>query len=316
VVLATLTGAAVLALLAGLIAAGLPSVDDLAQRNPTTTALIEQRIAEAKKKGSPLRPRMSWVSLDDIAPALVSAVQLSEDAGFYGHKGFDWYEMEQAAKKDLKDKRFARGASTITQQLAKNLYFGTEKTITRKLKEALMTVKLERTLEKRRILSLYLNVIEWGEGVFGAEAGAQHRFGRSARSLSTAQAAVMAAMVPAPRRVNLATPTAWLKKRARRAVDLLLTTKRISADEHMHASAELERILAGPTIGDEEVPEEEEYFPAEPLEVPPLPSPSPSDRFEAEPSAAPEHREPEPEMDVPPEEPASDLGDEGGGTPI
>jgi monofunctional glycosyltransferase len=167
--------------------------------------------------------------------------------------------VRDAAEHDLRVGRFARGASTITQQLAKNLWLGTRKSLWRKVEEAVLAAKLERTLSKRRILALYLNVVELDDGVFGAEAGARHRFGTSAADLSAAQAAVLASLLPAPRRVDLAHPSSWLKSRSRRLLDRMLAAGRVSAEEHLRASAELERILAGPVPTDdrEEPPEDE-----------------------------------------------------------
>jgi monofunctional biosynthetic peptidoglycan transglycosylase len=237
----------------------LPDPSRLARDNPRTTALIEQRRAEAHAARRPYRARQSWVAIERIAPVLAEAVVLSEDAKFFGHEGIDWAAVRDAAEHDLKKGRFARGASTLTQQLAKNLWLGTEKSLWRKAKEAVLAAKLERALSKRRILALYLNVVELDEGVFGAEAGARARFGTSAAALTPAQAVVLASLLPAPRRVDLARPSTWLKERARRLLDRLRDTGRLSAEAHLRASAELERILAGPAPADDrdEPPEEE-----------------------------------------------------------
>jgi monofunctional biosynthetic peptidoglycan transglycosylase len=253
----------------------LPDPAALAKENPRTTALIEQRRAEARQKRRAFRPRQTWVALDRISPRLVHAVLLSEDANFFGHDGIDWEAMRDAAEHDLRVGRFARGASTLTQQLAKNLWLGTEKSLWRKLKEALLAAKLEQAASKKRILALYLNVVEMDEGVFGAEAGARHRFGRSAAELSPAQAVVLASLLPAPRRVDLARPSRWLKARSRRLLDRMREVGRLSAEEHLGASAELERILAGPSpIDDREEPPEDEVA-AGSATAPPHPSPLP-----------------------------------------
>jgi len=237
----------------------LPDPAPLARENPRTTALVEQRRAEARAAKRPYRVRQIWVGLDRIAPVLVDAVVLSEDGNFFGHEGIDWVAVRDAAEVDLRKGRFARGASTLTQQLAKNLWLGTEKSLWRKAKEAVLATKMERALEKRRILALYLNVVELDDGVFGVEAGARARFGTSAAALTPAQAVVLASLLPAPRRVDLDRPSTWLKARSRRLLDRLRMTGRISADVFTRASVELERILAGPTPADdrEEPPEEE-----------------------------------------------------------
>ncbi len=252
-----------LALAAASLVAGLwvtlPDPAPLARENPRTTALIEQRKAEARARRRPYRVRQTWVAPERVAPILVESVLLSEDANFFGHEGIDWIAVRDAAGHDLKAGRFARGASTLTQQLAKNLWLGTEKSLWRKAKEAVLAAKLERALAKRRILAIYLNVVELDEGVFGMEAGARDRFGTSAAALTPAQAVVLASLLPAPRRVDLARPSTWLKERARRLLDRLRDAGRLPAEAHLRASAELERILAGPVPADDraEPPEEE-----------------------------------------------------------
>lgn len=237
----------------------LPDPAPLARANPRSTAVIDQRRAEARERHRAFRPRQVWVGPERISPRLVQAVILSEDANFFGHEGIDWLAVREAAEHDLRAGRFARGASTITQQLAKNLWLGTHKSLWRKLQEAVLAAKLEHAVSKRRILALYLNVVELDDGVFGAEAGARHRFGTSAADLSTAQAVVLASMLPAPRRASLAVPSRWLRTRSRRLLDRMLAARRISAEEHLAASAELERILAGPAPADdrEEPPDED-----------------------------------------------------------
>jgi len=232
-----------------------PSAEPLRRENPRSTALMERRRAEAQ--GRAYRAAQQWVPLDRIAPHLASAVLISEDASFYSHSGFDWTELRLAAGQGWQKGRLGRGASTLTQQLAKNLWLGTERSLWRKAKEAALAVKLERALPKRRILALYLNVVEWGEGVFGAEAAARRWFGVPASDLSPAQAVVLASMLPAPRQADLARPPRWLARRTRRLLDRMQVVGRLSAEEHARAAAELERILAGPQ-GDaaEEPPEE------------------------------------------------------------
>jgi monofunctional biosynthetic peptidoglycan transglycosylase len=187
-------------------------------------------------------------------------VVLSEDSSFFTHQGFDWKELREAALQGARRGKLGRGASTITQQLAKNLWLGTERSYLRKAREALLTVKMERSLGKRRILTLYLDVAEWGNGVFGAEAAAQRWFGTGARDLSAAQASVLAAMLPAPRRAALAPAPRWLARRARRILGLLERNGTVTPAEAPAARAELERLLAAPptppTDADEEPPED------------------------------------------------------------
>jgi monofunctional biosynthetic peptidoglycan transglycosylase len=234
----------------------LPDPSAVAQKNPRTTALIEQRRSEARAAGRRFQPARTWAPLDRISPRLVQAVLLSEDSRFYAHGAFDWREMQVAAEESVEAGRALRGASTVTQQLAKNLWLGTERTAWRKIREAVLAVKLEHAVPKRRILALYLNAAEWGDGVFGAEAASRAWFGRSAADLSAAQAALLAAMLPAPRRAHLAPAPRWLARRARHVLDLLLEARRIDAREHAAASAELERLLDGSSTGSDDVPDE------------------------------------------------------------
>jgi monofunctional biosynthetic peptidoglycan transglycosylase len=270
----TLALAAAAALGLGALWATLPAAAPLARENPRTTALIEQRRAEAKERRRAFRPRQIWVGPERISPRLVQAVLLSEDANFFGHDGIDWVAVRDAAEHDLKAGRFARGASTITQQLAKNLWLGTRKSLWRKAQEAVLAAKLERTLSKRRILALYLNVVELDDGVFGAEAGARYRFGTTAADLTTAQAVVLASMLPAPRRADLSRPSTWLRGRSRRLLDRMLAARRIGAEEHLRASAELERLLAGPRPADDRDEPPEEDLPGMAASEPPAPRPT------------------------------------------
>ena len=247
--------AGALAAFFGILWATLPDPAQVATKNPRTTAVIEQRRREASAARRTFRPRQTWVGLDRISPRLVQAVLVSEDASFYSHGGFDWHEVSVAADESVRSGRPLRGASTITQQLAKNLWLGTDRSAWRKIREAVLAVKLERHLSKRRILALYLNVAEWGNGLFGAEAAARAHFGVTAAELSSAQAALLAAMLPAPRKADLGRPSRGLARRTRRVLDRMAAARRIDAGEHAHASAELERYLAGAS-GEEEAPEE------------------------------------------------------------
>jgi monofunctional biosynthetic peptidoglycan transglycosylase len=239
----------------------LPDVAPLITRAPASTALMDQRRAEAARDGRVFRLDYRPVSLDRISPRLVRAVIASEDASFFGHAGFDWDEMRNAAEQNWKAGRTVRGASTITQQLAKNLWLGTERSYLRKLREAVLAVKLERSLSKRRILTLYLDVAEWGHGVFGAEAAAHRWFGTSARDLSAAQSATLAAMLPAPRRAAVAPAPRWLARRARRILGLMERNGAVPAAEVASSRAELERIILAtpaslPGLPDEDPPED------------------------------------------------------------
>jgi monofunctional biosynthetic peptidoglycan transglycosylase len=166
---------------------------------PAETSFMAQRMDEARTRHPNLQLRYQWADSVRIASALKRAVIAAEDAKFVDHEGFDWDGIERALEKNQKKGRIVAGGSTITQQLAKNLFLSPTRSYFRKGQEAVITVLLEALLTKQRILELYLNVIEWGNGVFGAEAAARHYFGVSAAQLSVGQAARLAAMAPNPR---------------------------------------------------------------------------------------------------------------------
>ncbi len=234
----------------------LPDPSTVRTQNPRTNALIEQRRTEAAAKGRRFYPKQRWVRLEAIAPRLVQAVLISEDAGFYMHGPFDVHEIGEAAKDTWRTGRRLRGASTITQQAARTLWLGMDHSWSRKAAEAILAIKMQRTLPKKRILALYLNSVEWGEGVFGAEAAARHWFGKSAAELSTAEAAVLASMLPAPRRAGVHPAPPWLAKRARRTLDRMRASGRIDAAEHASAVLELQAITAGALEPDSRLDEE------------------------------------------------------------
>jgi monofunctional biosynthetic peptidoglycan transglycosylase len=187
--------------------------------NPSSTSLIDTRIKEAEAKGQQPRREQVWVPLDRISPNLQRAVLAGEDTNFLTHRGFDYEAIQKAfeqaqreaarqAKAEGEDDdwlpnlpEFKRGGSTISQQLAKNLYLSSQRSFLRKAQEAVLTVMIERTMTKRRILEIYLNVIEWGDGVYGAEAASQHYFHKPAAALSVSEAAFLSAMIPNPRTV-------------------------------------------------------------------------------------------------------------------
>ena len=166
--------------------------------NPSATAMMEQRASQARARGEEVKRVQTWVPYDKISRNLTRAVLAGEDSRFFDHAGFDWEEIRKALEEDWNEGEFKRGASTITQQLAKNLFLSTSKNPLRKLHEAVITKEMEWILSKRRILEIYLNVIEWGDGVYGAEAAARTYFNTSAASLSTDQAAFLSAIIPSP----------------------------------------------------------------------------------------------------------------------
>ncbi|MEW6727797.1 MAG: monofunctional biosynthetic peptidoglycan transglycosylase [Pseudomonadota bacterium] len=184
--------------------------------DPGSTAFMDARLRELRELDPKARLRQQWVDDTAISPHLKRAIIAAEDAKFLEHEGFDWEGVQNALEKNLRRGRVVAGGSTISQQLAKNLFLSSERSLIRKGQEALITLMLEGVLPKRRILELYLNLIEWGDGVFGAEAAARHYFGVPAAQLSPAQAAWMAAIVPNPRYYDGGPATAALKRRLER----------------------------------------------------------------------------------------------------
>lgn len=178
----------------------LKSIADLKRSNPKSTALTEQRARQARRKGKPFRATQHFIPYASISPHLKHAVLVAEDAAFFTHSGVDFAEVRQAIKDDWRKKRFARGASTITMQLCKNLYLSTAKTPARKLSEFILARRMNDVLSKTRIFELYLNYIEWGDGLFGCEAASQSYFGCSASELNPEQAVRLASIIINPRR--------------------------------------------------------------------------------------------------------------------
>lgn len=211
-----------------------PNIGKMRNENPTTSSLIEHRIAQTHAKGRKPRKNMIWQPIGQISPNLQRAVLAGEDARFFEHNGFDWNAIEKAWDEAVKEgekeakkegdydpdgwippmPKFKRGASTITQQLAKNLYLSEDRNFLRKGREATITYFLERNLSKKRILEIYLNVIEWGDGIYGAEAASRFHFKKSASNLSAAEAAYLSAMIPSP--LNVFNPKKNRKRVKRR----------------------------------------------------------------------------------------------------
>ena len=192
-----------------------PDIASLATENPETTAFMERRKKELRREGKSDELRHSWVRYERIAPSLRRAVLVAEDNQFYEHEGVDVEAMKEALKRDWERRKITHGGSTITQQLAKNLYLSPSRNPIRKVREYFIARSLERHLSKKRILELYLNVVEFGERVYGAEAAARHYFGVSAAGLSARQAALLAGCLPNPRVMNPADPNRRLRARQR-----------------------------------------------------------------------------------------------------
>jgi monofunctional biosynthetic peptidoglycan transglycosylase len=219
-----------------LIARSLPDVRPL--KNPQCNMTIMVRDATGKKVPFVVGPRNPyWTPFSLIPPTLQRAIIVAEDDTFYQHDGFNFSAMRDALWENIKRRKPVRGGSTITQQLAKNLYLSREKSLARKLKEAVITYKLERHLSKKRILELYVNVIEWGPGVYGAGEACRYYFRKSPADLNFFESVLLAAIIPSPTLYNPYRYPERALKRYRKVLSLMLISKLITAEQYEIASA-------------------------------------------------------------------------------
>ncbi len=220
-----------------------PEPGSLSTKNPGKTAFMKMRIDAAKIKGANLFIAHQYVKYAYISQDLKDAVRISEDGGFFYHNGFDFGEIKESIKTNIKKRKFKRGASTITQQLAKNLYLSSEKSLIRKLEEAFLTFKLERKLSKKRIFELYLNYIEFGDGVFGVEAACGKYFGKSSKKVTIFEAARLASIIPNPRIWDPNDPTKRLKYKTKILLTRMYKFKKISKKEYQKALRDFDRFF-------------------------------------------------------------------------
>ncbi len=204
-------------------------IEKLKYENPRVTALMKQRINEAKKKGKKYKINQIWIPLSKVSPYLVEAVIVSEDASFFSHRGIDWYEVKESMRKNYERGRIVRGASTITMQLAKNLFLSTSRNPFRKLVEILIALRMEQKLSKNRILEIYLNVIELGDGIFGVESASRKYFGKSASELTLEESARLTAIIPSPLRYSPDSDKKFVQWRTRLILNRLLLRQKIKA---------------------------------------------------------------------------------------
>lgn len=192
-----------------------PDVSALRKENPKKTSFMKYREEEWARAGKKTRISQNWIPISRVSPYLVKAVLIAEDDKFWSHEGFDFDAIEKAVEKDIKQKKFKAGASTISQQLAKNLFLTPSKNPVRKIKEAVLTWRMEKRLSKKRILELYLNVAEWGEGIFGIEAASRHYYGKPASALSSDEAVRLAVVLPNPRKYHPVGNSKYVENRSR-----------------------------------------------------------------------------------------------------
>lgn len=189
-------------------------ISHLKKENPKLTAMMKLRIKQWEERGRELKIYQIWTPLNHISPYLVKAVLIAEDDKFYKHEGFDFEAIKKAIEKNLKEGKLKYGGSTISQQVAKNLFLNPSKNPIRKIQEAILTWRIEKTLSKKRILEIYLNIAEWGEGIFGIEAASRHYFGKTSYALTPWESAYLAAVLPNPLKYSPIKPSGYVKKRA------------------------------------------------------------------------------------------------------
>lgn len=199
-----------------------PNIASLKKERPGKTAFMEYREEMWQEKGIKKKIRNSWVPLSRISPFVVKAVIIAEDDKFWLHEGFDFEAIQKALEKDIKKKKFQAGGSTISQQLAKNLYLSPSKNPVRKIKEAIITWRVEQQLSKKRIIELYLNTAEMGDGIFGVEAAAQAHYGKHASGLSAREAATLASVLPNPRRYKPNGNSRYVENQSERIYRIML----------------------------------------------------------------------------------------------
>lgn len=199
-----------------------PDVSKLKKLSPKKTAFMEYREKEWEKQGKKRKISRQWVPLSQVSPYVVKAVIIAEDDKFWSHEGFDYDAIQKAIEKDIKKKKFIFGGSTISQQLAKNLYLSPSKNPVRKIKEAILTWRIENNLSKKRIIELYLNVAEWGEGLFGIEAAARRYYGKTASALTAREAARLASVLPNPRRFDPTGVSKFVENRSDRIYQIMI----------------------------------------------------------------------------------------------
>ena len=250
----------------------LPDVRPLRTSTPSTTAFIELRAREARARGEQPRRVQRWVSYARISQHLKRAVLVSEDSGFWEHDGVDYEQLRESMEINWMRGAFVRGGSTITQQLAKNLYLSPSKNPVRKARELLIARRLELELSKQRILELYLNLIEWGDGIYGAEAAARTYFRKSAADVGPQEAALLAGAIVNPRLLTVAHPTALLRRRQQIILSRMgaVTPPPVVADTAIPpAGEESDEIPPIPTVPAENLPA---VLPGEPVPAqPPAP---------------------------------------------
>ncbi len=199
-----------------------PDISRLKKENPQKSSFMKYREKEWQEKGRKIAIKQAWMPLSQVSSFLIKAVLIAEDDKFWKHEGFDFEAIQKAIERDIKEKKLKFGGSTISQQLAKNLYLTPSKNPIRKFKEAILTWRIENNLTKKRILEIYLNIAEWGDGIFGIEAASRHYYGKSPSELTAEEAARLASVLPNPRKYNPTSTSRYVEKRSRLIYNIMV----------------------------------------------------------------------------------------------
>ena len=244
-------------------------IEPLKRKNPRLTAMMEYRLKQWEREGKKIEIKQIWVPLNRISPYLIKAVLIAEDDKFYKHSGFDFEAIKRALEKNLKEGKIKYGGSTITQQTAKNLFLSPSKNPVRKIQEAILAYRLEKTLGKKRILEIYLNIAEWGLGIFGVEAAARFYYHKPSSALSPWEAARLAAVLPNPLKYNPLEKSPFVEKRAH-LIYFIMKKRGVIKEEYQEEIKEKET----PPEEDSEVPTQVNPMEGQVEEVKPEESPS------------------------------------------
>lgn len=199
-----------------------PDISRLKKENPHKSSFMKYREKEWQEKGRKIAIKQVWMPLPQVSPYLIKAVLIAEDDKFWKHEGFDFEAIQKAIERDIKEKKLKFGGSTISQQLAKNLYLTPSKNPIRKFKEAILTWRLENNLSKKRILEIYLNIAEWGDGIFGIEAASRHYYGKPSSELTAEEAARLASVLPNPRKYSPIGVSKYVENRSRLIYNIMV----------------------------------------------------------------------------------------------
>ncbi len=236
----------------------LPDMESLKKQNPDKTSFMEYREKQWKKQGKKYSIHRVWVPLSQISPYLITSVLIAEDDKFWSHEGFDYEAMQIAIERDIKAQKFKFGGSTISQQVAKNLYLKPSKNPLRKIMEAVITWRIEQVLTKKRILEIYLNIAEWGDkGIFGIEAASRHYYGKPASTLTPEESARLASVLPSPRKYNPLGNSKYMVSRSNLIYSIMIKRGIVAPEYEEETKEEIQTGAVNPEPQSSDLPQTE-----------------------------------------------------------